>query len=30
MEEETILKEDGLLSKAASLRIEYSTAYPDD
>ena len=30
MEEETILKEDGLLCKAASLHTEDSAAYPDD
>jgi len=30
MGEETILNEDGLLSKAASLYTEDSAAYPDD
>ena len=30
MEEETILKEDGLLSKATSLSTEDSGAYPDE
>jgi len=30
MEEETILKEDWLLSKATSLHTEDSTAYPED
>ena len=30
MEEETILREDGLISKAASLSTEDSSAFPDD